>query len=233
MRRSRPRFRLALSIGTLTAGVALAVGVPLWWMSRSPAAPSVTAVHPGAVQRLAEPRDPSPTAARRIPEIPVSRVGGDRVTSTTGPAPRRVVIPAIGVDATVRPEGVAADGQMAIPADIHQVGWFRWSSPPGSASGSVVLVGHLDSADQPGLGAFAYLRTLGAGDRVNLTTAHRVWHYRVVSREAFAKSALPLGDIFGRTGRPRLTLVTCGGHFDATAGGYDDNIVVTAVPAWH
>lgn len=31
-------------------------------------------------------------------------------------------------------------------------------------------------------------------------------------------------------GSPRLTLITCGGPFDAEARHYRDNIVVTAVP---
>jgi len=37
-------------------------------------------------------------------------------------------------------------------------------------------------------------------------------------------------DVFARTGKARLVLVTCGGPFDQRSGHYKDNIVVTAVP---
>ena len=43
-----------------------------------------------------------------------------------------------------------------------------------------------------------------------------------------AKAALP-SSIYTRTGAPKLVLVTCGGPFDARAGHYRDNIIVTAV----
>ncbi len=131
----------------------------------------------------------------------------------------------------VRSVGVARDGQLAIPRNIGQVGWFRWGSAPGAATGSVVLVGHLDSATQPGLGALAYLRNVEAGSAIRVTAADgRVWRYRVVARQEIAKSRLPVGDIFARSGRPRLVLLTCGGSFDQASRSYDDTIVVTAVP---
>jgi hypothetical protein len=44
------------------------------------------------------------------------------------------------------------------------------------------------------------------------------------------KAQLPT-DIWSQKGHNHLELVTCGGTFDAAAGHYRDNIVVTAVPA--
>ena len=55
--------------------------------------------------------------------------------------------------------------------------------------------------------------------------------YRVVAREEYRKTKIPLDRYFARDGKPRLTLITCGGPFDREAGHYRDNIVVTAVPA--
>ena len=46
---------------------------------------------------------------------------------------------------------------------------------------------------------------------------------------ACAKAALP-ASIYTRTGAARLVLVTCGGPFDARAGHYRDNVIVTATP---
>jgi hypothetical protein len=52
-----------------------------------------------------------------------------------------------------------------------------------------------------------------------------------MAREVYAKQELPLARLFARDGKPRLTLITCGGAFDAGERRYDDNIVVTAVPS--
>lgn len=222
---------------SLIVGLVLAVGAPLWWVTTDHT-PAVGAINPGAISRLAQPEVEPQGAGPDLgvetttaTAVPVSRVGGDLVQPVTGMRPVGVRIPSIGVDADVRAVGIARDGQVAIPADISEVGWFRWGSAPGSPSGSVVLVGHLDSATQPGLGALAYLRTLDTGAIVEVATANgQVWRYQVVAREAIDKTRLPLADLFFRGGRPRLTLVTCGGTFDAGTASYDSTVVVTALP---
>jgi len=40
------------------------------------------------------------------------------------------------------------------------------------------------------------------------------------------KNQLPPDDVWARTGSPRLVLVTCGGRYDASRRGYDDNVVL-------
>ncbi len=143
----------------------------------------------------------------------------------------RIRILQVGLDAPVEQVGVDDHGDMAIPERVDQVGWYRFGSAPGSRAGSVVLAGHVDSAQQ-GIGAFRELWSADAGDTVVLDTdSGREFRYRVVSREAFDKAAVPLSDLFSTTGAPRLTLITCGGAFDSSIRSYDDNIVVTAVPA--
>ena len=59
------------------------------------------------------------------------------------------------------------------------------------------------------------------------------WH--VTSVREVVKSALPQ-DIFTKSGPRRLVVVTCGGALEPIPGShgefsYDDNIIVTAVPA--
>ncbi|HEX2905163.1 MAG TPA: class F sortase [Jatrophihabitans sp.] len=147
------------------------------------------------------------------------------------PAPVRLSIPTLRIDAPVIAEGVAPDGQMAIPDDIHTLGWYKWGPAPGAPAGSVVIVGHVDSA-VAGTGTFFTLRTIADQAAVQVRTADGRTHtYRVLSRQEFRKTSVPLAAIFARTGTPRLTLVTCGGPFDRATRSYEDNIVVTAVPA--
>jgi hypothetical protein len=52
----------------------------------------------------------------------------------------------------------------------------------------------------------------------------------VVSRESILKKRLPYEELFAVDGPPRLTLISCGGYYDKDNGGYQDNVVVTAVP---
>lgn len=56
--------------------------------------------------------------------------------------------------------------------------------------------------------------------------------YRVVAREFIQKSAFgdAAPDLFALDGQARLTLISCGGFYDPNAGGYQANVVVTAVP---
>jgi sortase (surface protein transpeptidase) len=142
----------------------------------------------------------------------------------------RVHLPGIGVTAPVRAVGVDARGDVAIPERVDSVGWYRYSAAPGTSAGSTVLVGHVDSAAS-GAGAFFRLRDLGRDDRVVLDLAGgRRLSYRVVSRAEFPKTSVPLPDLFSLAGPARLTLITCGGSFDAAVGSYRDNMVITAVP---
>lgn len=215
----------------LTVGLVLAVGAPLWWSTHD-GPPEAAPLRPSLVTALADPAPRARTSAGApASSVPTSDGLTEADRSTFGSRPVAVSIPSLATQARVRPIGVDGRRALAIPSDIHTVGWYKWGSTPGSAQGSVVLVGHLDSATQPGLGAFAMIRTLSRDARILVTTASgKVWRFRVVSRVEVAKDRLPVAAIFGRTGSPRLTLLTCGGSFDPAAGGYSDNVVVTAVP---
>lgn len=146
-------------------------------------------------------------------------------------APTRMRVPRIGVDAAVVPVTVQPDGLLAVPADVRTVGWWSAGGPAAAPSGSVVLVGHVDSARQ-GPGAFFALRTLRPGDQVILSSAGgRTAAYTVAARRQYQKNALPAGELFDQDTTPRLVLVTCGGTFDRQTRHYSDNVVVYALPA--
>jgi hypothetical protein len=159
-------------------------------------------------------------------------VAAPAATAAAGPpTPVRVRIPALRIDAPVSPSAIdLAHGVLGIPADIQRIGWWRDGMAPGATSGTILLAGHVDSA-KAGRGAFFPLGKAQRGALVQLTTAAgRTYSYRVAAVRSYPKNALPI-DVFSRTGRPRLVLVTCGGAFDAAARRYRDNIVVVAVPA--
>jgi LPXTG-site transpeptidase (sortase) family protein len=181
---------------------------------------------------LAAAASPSPTMSSALPSATGSASPSPSQASSPPvlSAPVRVRIPQIGVKAEVLPVGLDKAKAVAIPEDIMKVGWYELGVPPGASQGSAVLVAHRDGRVQ-GHGVFYNLGQLGLGDKVFITTsAGEKLSYKVVSRELISKKRLPLEELFAIDGPPRLTLISCGGYYDRNNGGYQDNVVVTAVP---
>ncbi|WP_433797187.1 class F sortase [Actinoplanes sp. CA-252034] len=173
-----------------------------------------------------------------VASVPVPRSPGPRVPVTDGglpaaadEAPARLRIPSLGLDVTVDAVGIdPATGDFAVPPSVDRVGWYRFGPGAAARAGSIVIAGHVDSAAE-GEGAFFRLGALDDGDRVTLTGPDgRDRRFTVIARERYRKTAVPLEKYFARTGDVRLTLITCGGPFDAATRHYRDNVVVTAVP---
>lgn len=208
----------------LVLGVAVLVGVPAVWFlggagGRSgsvgtlpaPAATSAPSAHPPS---------PSPTGSAQA--VPPASEAAVAVT--------RLRVPAARVDAAVGPVGVASDGQAEVPADARRVGWYRFGPAPGEPAGNAVLIGHRDSRVL-GAGALFRMSAVRPGDRLSVVRADgSVLEYRTVAVRFYPKASAPWADVFSRTGDPALVVVTCGGPYDRARGGYQDNLVVTALP---
>lgn len=169
------------------------------------------------------------------PDVPewatsVSIQAGAARAAAPAAAPSRLRIPDLGADVPIIAVGVDETGQMAIPENVSQVGWYRYGPAPGSAAGSVVMSGHVDSATE-GRGVLAGLAQIDIDDPIIVTDENGTERtYRVISRESYDKATAPMSELFSRSGPPRLTLITCGGEFDATVRSYSHNVVVTAEP---
>jgi hypothetical protein len=208
----------------LLGGSLLAVGVPAGWYGLADR--DLVEYGSVAAERLARP----PTAAG---------VGGVGTTSARladlrlPDDPRAdppVEVRVAGLVIPVDRVGLDAQRQVVVPRDVRRAGWYEPGVPPGAAAGSAVLVGHVDDREQ-GLGAFAEVRDLNAGDRIEVRTASgRTLSYDVVSLEQFPKSEAPMGRLFGQDGPHRLVLISCAGDFDAATRSYADNLAVTAAP---
>ena len=240
---------------SLAAGLALLVAAPLvWWATQpDPAGQRVSSVNASAAADLAAPAS-APDLAPAAPAAPAA-APAPATTTTTAPAPTtttattakttqplvqavanspatpvRIELPALGVDTVVVPVGVDGEGRMEVPEDVGTVGWYRFGPTPGATAGSAVLTGHVDDYRQ-GLGVFARIGDLGPGDIVRVVDEAGVTReFEVLSREEWPKGGVPLDRLFDRGGSARLVLITCGGTFNNTTLGYDDNIAITAVP---
>jgi len=133
------------------------------------------------------------------------------------------------VDAPIVPVG--ADPRtdlLAVPASVSTIGWYRYGSSPGS-SGSVLLVGHVDSAAR-GAGVLFHLRQMRPGAAIDIRLSDGSWRrFATIALRTYAKGRLP-SRLFARSGPEVLALVTCDGPFDPGTGHYTDNVVVYAVP---
>jgi LPXTG-site transpeptidase (sortase) family protein len=127
--------------------------------------------------------------------------------------PTRIMIPAIGVDATIEAVDIV-DGAMMVPEDAWNVGWYHQLSEPGERT-NVVMAGH---RDWWGIGpvVFYELGSVGPGDKIYLANADGEGFTYVVRESYAVPSNENPGKIVGDTGAESLTLITCGGAFDGS-----------------
>jgi hypothetical protein len=176
---------------------------------------------------------PAVSALASVSPVPVPSLAlqdGSLPSAGDADPPLTMRVPALKLDATVAAVGVdASTGDFDVPPSVDRVGWYRYGPDLAATAGSIVIAGHVDSAEQ-GKGAFFKLGSMEPGDRITLSGASGAKSFKVVGRERYAKTKIPLDKYFARDGALRLTLITCGGPFDAETGHYRDNVVVTATP---
>ena len=218
-------------LGAAATGLLLSLVV----VARAPAEPPAVREVRGAASAAGRPvaaeepvtlkARPGDTVGRSTAAVPTRSAARDR-----GGRPVRLRVPGAALDARVVPVGVADGRQMRLPDDPRVLGWYRFGAAPRSGTGSVVLAGHVDSREY-GVGPLARLSGVRAGDVVEVALGPgRRSSYRVDSVERFDRQALPTS-VFARTGPERLRIVTCTGPYLPEQGGYQQNLVVTAVPA--
>lgn len=209
----------------LLAGGGLALAAALVLLLRPAPAPSGRAA--AVADRGVVPAASSAGSAGSAGGSPRSGAAGQRDRPRL-PGGARLRYPRFAMDApitTVR----AVDGVMQVPLNPHRVGWWRDGSAPGAASGTTVIVGHVNYAGVDG--ALSVLPRARPGDLVVVGEARATVRYRVAAVRTYAKDqGIPPG-VFAPGGAPRLVLITCGGPFDSASGNYEDNVVVYAVPA--
>jgi sortase (surface protein transpeptidase) len=145
--------------------------------------------------------------------------------------PVMLALPSVGVMAPVIAVGVS-EGNLQVPDDPAQVGWWTSSAEAGADTGSVIIDGHVDTASGgPGALYRMGIGKLQLGDSVVVTTVlGRKISYQIYAQSVYLKAAGLPADIFAASREPRLVLITCGGAFDSAGRTYADNVVVFARP---
>lgn len=188
---------------------------------------SPTGAGESAPTPAANPTAPSPAPTSTL-DVPVTSAQLGEVAPTVTPTGLRVAD--LGVDMPVTPVGLAGDGQMELPTDPAVAGWYRFGPDAASTAGNIVLAAHVDYPGW-GIGPLARLRDASPGAAVTLTADDgSAREFVIESVTYYEKAELPLAELFSRSGRPALVIITCGGPFDASVGHYRDNVVAIATP---
>ncbi|MEA2643037.1 MAG: hypothetical protein QOG08_63 [Chloroflexota bacterium] len=152
---------------------------------------------------------PTPPLQTRVPKSP----------------PVQLFIAALDVHRAVEQVGVNQFGVMNLPANSWNAGWYAGSPIPG-APGDSVIEGHAGYPGKPMI--FGKLISLHPGDSIVVVLAngsHRLFLVQSM-RSVPAGSVVPgFADPYGV---PRLTLITCTGHFDKKNHWFSDRLVLEA-----
>jgi LPXTG-site transpeptidase (sortase) family protein len=188
----------------------------------------------GVVVWLNQPDQVTPQSAPQ--SIATSNAGGASPTPTPTPqpeqrapwepgAPRRLVIPALDVDAPVLPIR-APNRTLTPPADPQQLGWWSEGARPGDSRGSALVTGH---TVHTGGGALDDLETVERGDRIEVRTVRSTLTYAVRTVHIYEKGTLArtAARVFSQEVPGRLVVITCE-DWDGTQ--YLSNVVVVAEP---
>lgn len=202
-RRWSRRLLLVLAITLAVAGTA-AIGVSLRGRSEPP-----PPVHPAG-------------------SLPAPSASGTVRASVRDAVPVALEIPRIRVSTRLLRLGLNADRTLEVPppksADL--AGWYVGSVPPGDR-GSSVIAGHVDSDSGPAV--FYDLSVLKPGDTVQVDRSdRRTAVFRVDRIASYRKDRFPTRLVYGQVRYAGLRLITCGGSYVESQGGYQSNTVVFA-----
>ncbi|HEY5625183.1 MAG TPA: class F sortase [Dehalococcoidia bacterium] len=194
----------------------------------------------GALSGTASPTVEEPRSAARFiaePDHIFDRYRAEAPSPTPAPAiepplgstPFQLVIPRIGVDATVNSFGLDANAIPEVPRNGQEVAWYDWSAEPGTGS-NAVLAGHVTWS---GLGVFYYLDQLGDGDQILLRSGEGAELSYTVEENFLIDPGDPSSLVLmAPTDDDTITVITCGGTYTPTGGpfggDYSDRRIVRA-----
>ena len=239
------RSWLAWVLATLMVVAGLALVLPRLGAQPAPA-PQAAATPPGG-------GNPAPRPGAGPGGGSGARTAATSGGTTPSPAPqsscrsgepRRLVMPALGVDAPFERIGLDPTGPrdssgrppLGNPRDRTNAGWYAAGPRPGSGRGTVLTNGHT-YRDGSAIFREDFAQRIQVRQLVQVRQDNgSVCSYRItkVWREVDAARGYPqlvaTQHLYDFTGPERLLLATCGGSWNAASQEYDDISVLLAVP---
>jgi hypothetical protein len=239
-RASRSRIISALSVVAGIAAILIAVNQ---YQHRGYYTPSNVGYVPGDSSSSpaalnSAPQTTAPATTSRPHSKSPSPSKSKTHTKSNSSSPTRPVMPppimqlsldSLGIKAPVISVSTVG-GAIDVPADPNYVGIWDQGARPTWKRGSVVIDGHVDSAEF-GDGAFFNLDSIAMGSTVSIQYNGKTSRWKLVGRRVYVKDVGLPASVFNMNTDLRLVLITCGGPFDRSTGNYLDNVVVYGVPA--
>lgn len=139
--------------------------------------------------------------------------------------PVHLTIPAINVNANIQYLGVTSKGDMEVPNNTLDTGWFKLGPRPGE-TGSAVIAGHFNGKNgEPGV--FFNLYKLKEGDKLYVED-DKGTSLTFAVRESRTYDPGYAEEVFSSNDGTHLNLVTCDGVWDGVKKSYSKRLVVFA-----
>lgn len=141
--------------------------------------------------------------------------------------PRLIKLPSIDVEGYIQRVGIDQNGAMAVPSNIHFVGWYIHGVAPGE-KGLSIIAGHVNGRYSPGI--FARLRELTPGTIFQIQMGDLSWREFRVFRIADYLVEDVTNELFkhDQTISFEIKLITCSGNFNSQYQTYDMRTIATA-----
>ncbi|MDR1205420.1 MAG: class F sortase [Peptococcaceae bacterium] len=167
--------------------------------------------------------EPVPTEATTTVPRPTEPTAFARADGEM-PAPSRIVIPFLEIDAIVESVGVDSEGRMATSDTAENVAWYKYGPSPGF-EGNALLDGHNSWGKRTAV--FAKLPTLPLDESVVVYYEDGSWAtFRVITNNSYPLDNVP-SSVMSFEGPTRTTVITCTGTYRASLGTHDQRCVVT------
>lgn len=191
----------------------------------------VGAQEAGTNERTTEALAEVPSTGARRPGPVILNSVRVSLPAPEGFAPVQMIVNSIGLTAPIE-VGTIADGVMLDPSGPWVVSWYEQLGEMGQGD-NVVMAGHVDYWDT-GPAIFWSVPSLQPGDVISLVGENgQQYDYAIEWTQLFdvATELTPeviQTQVVGNTGQESLTIITCGGEFDAARGEYLQRWVLRA-----
>lgn len=212
-------------LGEVLLGVLLAVTVAASWRDGISPDESGDQVAPASVASLDPSGNTLSGTTHLRPPLPVVAPAASPLPRGPVSPPVQLLIPVLDVHRAIEKVGVDQSGTLLLPVNAWNAGWYEWGPVPG-ARGDAVIEGHAGYPGKPMI--FGKLATLRPGDQIIVVHADGTRSlFLVVSMRSVPAGSAPSG-LAEPAGPPRLTLVTCTGHFDKKSYWYSERLLLEA-----
>lgn len=148
--------------------------------------------------------------------------------------PRYISIPSLDIQkARVMQVGVASNGELDTPPNIHDVGWYNQSVTPGSDAGALLLDGHNGGPTKGGV--FERLEDMGQGDLITIERGDgELFTYEVVENKTLTLEDLNDGGMkrmseSASVSEEGLNIISCTGNWIPAQNTFDQRVTIRAV----